>query len=99
MKVAAYKFPVIWGFAAICVWLLRRNANLSLRDLWGAYPGRKQIMAVMARFALMAALLMLYVLFFEPERLFAFPRRSPVFWILFVSLYPIVSVIPQGITY
>lgn len=56
-------------------------------------------MAVMARFALMAALLMLYVLFFEPERLFAFPRRSPVFWILFVSLYPIVSVIPQGITY
>lgn len=94
-----HPFPVIWGFAALCAWVLRRNGSLSLQDLWGDYPDKKQIMTVIARFAFMAVLLMLYVLLLEPERLFAFPRSSPVSWFLFVVLYPVISVIPQGIIY
>jgi uncharacterized protein len=98
-QVLIHPFPVIWGFAALCAWILRLNGGLTARDLWGQYPGNKRIMAVMARFAFIAAVLFLYVVYFELEKLFAFPRNKPVLWFLFVLLYPIISVIPQGIIY
>ncbi|MHC1743937.1 MAG: CPBP family glutamic-type intramembrane protease [Syntrophobacteraceae bacterium] len=94
-----HPFPAIWGFAALCVWVLRRNGGVSLENLWGELPGKKQIRIVLTRFAIIAGLLSLYVLFFEPDKLLAFPRRNPAQWLLFVVLYPIISVIPQGIVY
>ena len=94
-----HPFPVVWGFAAFCAWILKRDGRFSWRDLPGAPPGRERIKAVVRRFAFLAVPLMAYVLLFEPGRVLAFPRSSPVSWLLFVLLYPIVSVVPQGIIY
>ncbi len=94
-----HPFPVVWGFAACCVWILKRDGSLSLQDFLGAHPGKERVRAALARFAFWAVLLILYAVCFEPGKLFAFPRNNPLVWLLFVWLYPVLSVIPQGIIY
>ncbi len=49
--------------------------------------------------ALGAALLSVYVLSVHPESLFHFPRERPGTWAVLLSLYPLLSVLPQELLF
>lgn len=94
-----HPIPAVWCFAAVCACLLRREGRLRPSRFWGKLPEKKQILTAIARFALAAALLGIFVLVFEPERLLDYPKKSPLPWLGFVLLYPVISAVPQGIVF
>lgn len=94
-----HPIPAVWCLAAVCAWLLRRDGRFAPGRFWGALPGKKQILMAIARFALAAVLLGLFVMVFEPERLLDYPKKSPVPWLAFILLYPVISAVPQGIVF
>jgi membrane protease YdiL (CAAX protease family) len=97
--ISIHPIPAVWCIAAVCAWQLRRDGRFSADRFWGTLPGKKQILVAIARFALAAVLLGLFVMVFEPERLLDYPKRSPVPWLAFILLYPVLSAVPQGIVF
>ena len=94
-----HPIPAVWCFAAVCVWLLRRDGRFEPGRYWGVLPSKKQVLMAIARFAVAAALLSTLVVVFEPARLLDYPRRSPLPWLAFILLYPALSAVPQGIVF
>ncbi len=101
--------PALWVVAAGCAVVLWRDPTFERTRLWGAPRFRWRDFAVVAgRFGVLAVVILgvFWVLrgrevFWTPfgERLFAFPRRSPGFWALVMVLYPVLSVVPQGVVW
>jgi membrane protease YdiL (CAAX protease family) len=86
----------LWLFAAVCLTILIFDKQFKVSHLWGVnnwrgFPG------IVVRFSLTAILLGCYVVVFEPELLFSFPRHRTVLWAMVMIIYPIYSVLPQGI--
>lgn len=54
---------------------------------------------VLARFVLCTALMGGGILALAPELWLALPRHSPVLWLGILALYPLISVVPQGVLY
>jgi membrane protease YdiL (CAAX protease family) len=92
-----YPFPVLWLAAFLCWLWLRRDGTFDRRILWRIGPGREALKGILIKFLAAAALLSAYVVFFEPESLFRFPRQRPGLWALVMILYPMLSVYPQGL--
>ncbi|MGD9056199.1 MAG: CPBP family intramembrane metalloprotease [Desulfobacterales bacterium] len=59
----------------------------------------RELKAVLIRFTVAAVLLGGYVVAFEPDLLFNFPRYRPHTWTMVMILYPLLSVCPQGLTH
>jgi membrane protease YdiL (CAAX protease family) len=90
---------VLTGFALL--WLLFRQ-HINPRQLWrgeslGAEKTALKAIAMRFLFVVIAVWLVVYVFF--PEKLFSFPTRHPFYWLLFLLLYPPLSVYPQELLY
>lgn len=88
---AALWIACLYGF-----FLLRRVSPFSWKVLWDGmgWPivSRKR---ALLRFIILTAALFLLARIMAPERLLTFPMQRPVFWLIVIVLYPILSVIPQ----
>jgi hypothetical protein len=51
------------------------------------------------RFAVAAAALTGLLLYLHPEWFLCLPRHRPLFWCVIMVLYPLLSVVPQGLAY
>lgn len=88
---------VLSGGALIC---LLRTTPFKLNDLIDvSSTTRRDWVIVFGRFALLAIALAIALIWVKPEAFLNLPKTRPHLWILVLCLYPLVSVIPQGIIY
>src|SRR5262245_30567284 len=83
------------------VWL-RRRGNFSVRSFWRSQDEdeeQRQLKRVLRRFLLCASVLVMATMALFPEKLFAFPRATPIQWALLLATYPVLSVYPQELLY
>ena len=88
---------VLGALGMVCI--LLRDPRFDRRRLWNAAAARRALAPMLARTAVLGLALGLLFARFEPERLFDFPRRAPLFWLLVCLLYPVLSVYPQEIIF
>ena len=93
-----YPIFALWVFAAVCSAVLMLDPQYQISSLWQVNHWNGLI-AVITRFILAAVLLGSYVIIFEPDLLFNFPRYRPYTWAMVMILYPLLSVLPQGLTH
>jgi hypothetical protein len=88
--------PVLWVAGGAGWFLLRATAvpESSRRS-----SCRRELGAILLRFVVVAALLTIALWLHRPAWLFRFPRSSPRFWLLVMVMYPLISVLPQGVLY
>ncbi len=94
-----HPIPGLWCLAAVCAWLLKRDGYFTRYRFWGERPAGKQIRFVVGRSIFMAIAIGLFTVLFEYGRFLTFPGTRPVLWLIVMLLYPILSVVPQGIVY
>lgn len=83
------------------VWLSQRG-GFRRKQFWhGENPAHEwqQLKQVLLRFAGSALVLMGIVLAFFPQKLFLFPRTMPLYWLVLLIAYPLLSVYPQELLY
>jgi membrane protease YdiL (CAAX protease family) len=86
----------LWLFSAICLIVLIFDPQFRVSDLW-LVKKWKDLIRIVVRFLLAAILLVCYVVVFEPDLLFNFPKYRPYTWAMVMILYPVLSVCPQGL--
>jgi uncharacterized protein len=91
--------PVLWAISLMCLLSLRRDPEFDRRQLWASGSLPKGLKGILIPFCTVAAILLLAVWRWAPGLLFDLPRRNPVLWCLILCLYPVFSVIPQGLVY
>lgn len=99
LQIGRVVVPGLLLVALPCLVLLLADPAFERRRLWNAerlWPRLRRTLTVFLPAAL--ALGLLYAAL-EPERLLAFPRRNPSFWLLVMLLYPLVSVYPQELIF
>jgi membrane protease YdiL (CAAX protease family) len=89
--------PALWLAAWYCAWTLRRAPEpvsyWNTRGLAASLPG------IVAIFAASAIAVTAAVYWLRPHLLFGFVRTNPIFWAVVMVLYPLLSVLPQGVIY
>ncbi len=91
--------PVLWAAAIACLILLRRDPALDRRTLWGVAGIRPGLAGVLGRFLLFGPMLAGFAWLMEPEWFLRLPRERTGMWAAILVLYPIFSVVPQGIVF
>jgi membrane protease YdiL (CAAX protease family) len=92
--------PVYVAAIYAVIWLRsnsRQHSWFWMGDDDGDEKAALKIIALRLPFVVLLALGVVYVFF--PERLFVFPADHPFMWLLFLLLYPPLSVYPQEILY
>ena len=93
-----HPFLALWLFSALCSVVLILDQQFEVTRLWRV-NNWKGLQKIILRFVLAAILLGFYVGIFHPELLLNFPRHRPALWSLVMILYPVLSVVPQGVTH
>lgn len=91
--------PVVWAGAIAALVFLRRQPDLDRPLLWGTNRVLPGLRGVAMRFAVLGPGLAVFAWLMEPEWFLRFPRERTGFWAIVMVLYPIFSVVPQGILY
>ncbi|NIM01688.1 MAG: CPBP family intramembrane metalloprotease [Acidobacteria bacterium] len=92
-------FPSLWLLAAGClIWLLR-SPEFSARRLWSLGSLNGHLLKALAPVVAGVPLILVATWVLLPERLFGFVRERPAMWALVMVLYPLLSVLPQGVVY
>ncbi|MEM7349385.1 MAG: CPBP family intramembrane glutamic endopeptidase [Acidobacteriota bacterium] len=91
--------PTILLVVVPCLALLLTDPTFDRRRLWNTEELWPRLRRTLVFFLPAALALALVYALFEPERLFAFPRRNPGFWLVVMALYPLVSVYPQELIF
>jgi len=94
---------VFLGLIAVmaAVWLAR-NGGFSVRHFWRGDSSEvewRQLKDILLRFSVSAVGLIALVLALFPEKLFEFPRETPLRWGTLLVVYPVISVYPQELLY
>lgn len=92
--------PVIWLMAILCHFLTNAS-NEWRKEKWWNEKGitRSELARMLKRFALCAAALTALTYMLKPELLFGFVREKPLFWLIVMVAYPLLSVVPQEIIF
>lgn len=91
--------PALWLFTAYCLFILLNDRAFDRRLLWRPELLPAAAPQILVIFAVCALAVGAAVYFLAPSLMFNFVRRHPWFWALVMSLYPVLSVYPQGIIY
>jgi len=91
--------PLLWVASVIALVVLLRDPSFD-RSLLFRLPLQDAYIRVIAlRFCLLAAPLLAVGRWLAPGEFLRFLRRRPGLWLAFATLYPALSVIPQGILF
>ena len=89
----------LWAASLYGAFLLLRERT-SWGSLWRGNGWEKKARnAALARFLIALPLIILLTVFLMPNRLFMLPIEKPVFWLLIILLYPLLSVLPQELLF
>lgn len=93
---------LLGAIAALAAVWLARSGDFSFKHFWrgdNTEIERRQLKGIMLRFSVSAVGLVALVLLLFPERLFEFPRATPMRWATLLIFYPVISVYPQELLY
>jgi membrane protease YdiL (CAAX protease family) len=85
----------MWAVFVYCVLVLRRDGVEIFTTSWK----RSELGELLPRFAVVTLLIGLFTWLFYPELFFRLAIEKPLFWATVVLLYPLLSVVPQEITF
>lgn len=91
--------PLLWGGMLFCLIILIRTPSFTIRQLFQIKNTRKWLPGMLLRIAVFSITALFITRYFFPDRFLAFPKSAPLWWGIVILLYPILSVIPQGIIY
>jgi len=89
---AGLLFGMIW-FGALLAFVWMRHDRAEPHVL----PA--EIREIFVRFAVLAPLIALLTWFLWPDTFLSLPRQKPLFWLMIMGLYPLLSVWPQEVLY
>ena len=92
--------PMVWLMAILCHFI-SDAANGWVRENWWGWGAitRVQLRPILKRFALCALLLTGFTYALDPALLFSFAREKPLFWLVVMVMYPLISVFAQEIIF
>jgi hypothetical protein len=95
--------PVLWLASGFCLYLLWQG-KVRLGQMTGpAQDDRPSRQGVLIELLISIAICSLLLLALYPlisnEQMFRFPRERPLVWVIVLVLYPLLSVVPQGIVF
>ena len=99
LQIGRFVVPGILLVALPCLALLLADPAFDRRRLWNAERLWPRLRRTLAFFLPAAVGLAVVYAAIEPERVLAFPRRSPGFWLLVMLVYPAISVYPQELIF
>jgi hypothetical protein len=91
--------PLLWVASAIALVVLLNDPNFDQRLLFRLPLEDPYLRVVALRFCLLSAPLLALGRWLVPGEFLRFLRRRPGLWLAFATLYPALSVIPQGILF
>jgi hypothetical protein len=91
--------PALWMILAYCLVILWHDPGFNRAVLWSTVGFRQYWPAIVVMFALALTIGIVLVLRYTPQTFCYLPRTNPPFWCTIMVLYPLVSVVPQGIVY
>ena len=91
--------PVLWTAALFCWVILRIDPAFDRVHAWRWRFPAGEVRKILLRFLVGAAAMAAILMVWRPENLFVLPRVRPTIWVLVMLLYPLLSVLPQGIIY
>src|SRR5882724_6993455 len=91
--------PALWLLAAYCLIRLLRDPSFDRKLLWNSDALLPLWPRILGLFVVLASLIAVAIFFLHPDWIFNFIRRAPLFWVLIMLLYPVLSVYPQGIVF
>ena len=94
--------PILWLAMICCLVLLWRSGKSSppkARDRESTKIRSRALIEVVITVVVGSLLLVLLYGGISKEPMFVFPRRNPMVWVIVVFLYPVLSVVPQGIVF
>lgn len=93
-------FGVLWVLAAYGFFILWKYHGQTLRGIWNqAAVTKENLRPILTRFIIASVVIGASVAYFEPARLFSFPRQRTELWAMVMVLYPLLSVIPQELVF
>lgn len=90
-------FPGLWLLAATALFALRADPTFDDAHLWSIRIDPSFARVVAARTVVGIGVVALLSRRYAPDTFLALPRTRPALWLLIAVLYPVVSVLPQGI--
>ena len=89
---AGLLFGMIW-FGALLAFVWMRG------DRAAPHVFSAEIREIFVRFVVLAPLIALLTWFLWPDTFLSLPRQKPLFWLMIMCLYPLLSVWPQEVLY
>ncbi len=94
-----YLLPVLWVVSLIVYLALRRSRTFDPASLTTWNGWRREVRPMLLRFVLVAIVLIVALALHQPRLLFSLPVRNARLWLMVLTLYPFLSVFPQGLIY
>ena len=96
--------PLLWIGAVACVILMRRQRKREAKASSHAgerrtRPDRSDLIEALLLVSLCSVLLLALYPLITTSPMFEFPRERPIVWLVVLCLYPVLSVVPQGIIF
>lgn len=95
-RLAPYMFGFLWCTAALTFILYRLTPATKGVAVWRfSEVNKRNLNPILLRFIIASALLLALVYVFVPEKAFSLPRERPDIWWKVMTLYPLLSAVPQ----
>jgi membrane protease YdiL (CAAX protease family) len=91
--------PLLWLVAGYAWWRLARDGSFDRGRLWNPVPLVGELGSILAVFSVVALGVWAGVHWLAPQMEWSFAREHPRLWALVMTLYPVLSVYPQGMLY
>lgn len=97
---APYMFAFLWGVALYAFFALHEKHPDTYGDLWRwREVNLKNLGPILLRWLIACAALILFTMWYDPERLFALPRENPQILPGIMLFYPVLSALPQELIF
>lgn len=91
--------PFLWIVALWCLFILKKETKISNEKFFSFKGIREVFKSMYLQFIGITAFLIILILFFMPDKIFLLVRENPIFWLVIMISYPILSVYPQELVY
>jgi hypothetical protein len=90
-------FPALWVMATLSMLVLRADPSFDGSRLWSLRVEPSFARVLVARTVLGIGVVAVLSRRLAPDTWLALPRTRPWLWLLLATLYPVLSVLPQGV--
>ena len=91
--------PILWLVTFLCIRAVFKDRTFDRNSLWHASALKSHGKTMLIQFVIISIILFALVYLFIPEQLFSLIRENPLFWLVIIILYPLISAYPQELLY